>query len=94
MSENGSEPAVRLDLFLALARLIKRRTIARKTCEQGLVLVNGFKAKAGRKVVRGDLITIVFPRKKVTIRVLNPVKRGARTEEVFQFISEEERKEV
>jgi len=93
MRKEGSDAGIRLDLFLALSRLIKRRTVAKKACEEGMILLNGREAKAGRKVVPGDLITVVFPRRKVTVRVMELPKRGARLGDVFQVISEEECKE-
>lgn len=49
---------MRLDKFLKLSRLIKRRTVAKEACDEGRVLVNGKIAKAGTEVKIGDVIEI------------------------------------
>ena len=60
---------MRLDKFLKVSRLIKRRTLAKEVCDQGRVLINGRTAKAGSTVAVGDQITIRFGHKQVTVRV-------------------------
>lgn len=60
---------MRLDKYLKVSRLIKRRTLAKEICDQGRVLVNGRTAKAGTTVAVGDRITIRFGHKQVTVRV-------------------------
>ncbi|SFG19975.1 Ribosomal 50S subunit-recycling heat shock protein, contains S4 domain [Planifilum fulgidum] len=60
---------MRLDKFLKVSRLIKRRTLAKEVCDQGRVLINGRTAKAGSAVAVGDQITIRFGHKQVTVRV-------------------------
>lgn len=60
---------MRLDKFLKLSRLIKRRTVAKDVTEQGRVWVNGKEAKASTAVKAGDEITIRFGNKRVTVRV-------------------------
>ena len=49
---------MRLDKFLQVSRLIKRRTVANTLCQRGRVLVNGQKAKAGRVLAVGDILSI------------------------------------
>ena len=51
---------MRLDKFLKVSRLIKRRTVANEACSAGRVLVNGKAAKAGTNVKPGDRIDIQF----------------------------------
>lgn len=51
---------MRLDKFLKVSRLIKRRTVANEACDAGRVLVNGQPAKAGHTVKPGDVIEIRF----------------------------------
>ena len=51
---------MRLDKFLKVSRLIKRRTVANEACDAGRVLVNGSVAKASVKVKVGDIIEIQF----------------------------------
>lgn len=60
---------MRLDKFLKVSRLIKRRTIAKEVCDQGRVSLNEQVAKSSTDVKVGDLLTIRFGRKIVTVRV-------------------------
>lgn len=69
---------MRLDKFLKVSFLVKRRTLAKEVCDQRRVTVNGKTAKAGTTVAVGDEITIRYGRKKVTVRVeklLNSVRK-------------------
>ena len=61
---------MRLDKFLKVSRLIKRRTVANEACDAGRVLVNGTVAKASVKVQPGDVIEIQFGTKTVKVEVL------------------------
>lgn len=61
---------MRLDKFLKVSRLIKRRTVANEACDAGRVLVNGKVAKASVKVKAGDIIEIQFGTKNVKVEVL------------------------
>ncbi len=61
---------MRLDRFLKLARIVKRRTLAQEMVAVGAVRVNGFVAKASREVREGDIIEVAFPRKILTVRIL------------------------
>lgn len=63
--------AMRLDKFLKVSRLIKRRTVANEACDAGRVLVNGTAAKASLKVKPGDVIEIQFGTKSVKVEVLD-----------------------
>ena len=62
---------MRLDKFLKVSRLIKRRTVANEACDAGRVLVNGAVAKASVKVKIGDMIEIQFGTKTVKVDVLD-----------------------
>ena len=62
---------MRLDKFLKVSRLIKRRTVANEACDAGRVMVNGTTAKASVKVKPGDIIEILFGTKTVKVRVLD-----------------------
>ena len=62
---------MRLDKFLKVSRLIKRRTVANEACDAGRVLVNGKPAKASVKVKVGDVIEIQFGTKTVNVEVLD-----------------------
>ena len=61
---------MRLDKFLKVSRLIKRRTVANDACDSERISVNGKAAKASYNVKIGDLITVSFGTKEVTVRVL------------------------
>lgn len=61
---------MRLDKFLKVSRLIKRRTVANEACDAGRVLANGTVAKASVKVKTGDVIEIQFGTKTVKVEVL------------------------
>ena len=72
---------MRLDKFLKVSRLIKRRTVANEACDAGRVLVNDKTAKASVNVKAGDIIEIQFGSKNVKVEVLD-VKETVRKEEV------------
>ena len=61
---------MRLDKFLKVSRLIKRRSVANEACDAGRVSVNGVTAKASVKVKVGDVIEISFGTRTVKARVL------------------------
>ena len=56
---------MRLDKYLKVSRLIKRRTVANEACDSGRVLINDKPAKASANVKEGDIITISFGNKEV-----------------------------
>lgn len=62
---------MRLDKFLKISRLIKRRTIANEACDAGRVIVNDKPAKASLNVKQGDIIEIQFGTKSVKVEVLD-----------------------
>ncbi|MCD8157365.1 MAG: RNA-binding S4 domain-containing protein [Clostridiales bacterium] len=61
---------MRLDKFLKVSRIIKRRTVANEACDAGRVLVNGKTAKAGLNVNEGDIIEIRFGNNTTKVEVL------------------------
>ena len=62
---------MRLDKFLKVSRLIKRRTVANEACDAGRVLVNDKTAKASLNVKEGDVIEIQFGTRAVKVEVLD-----------------------
>lgn len=60
---------MRLDKFLKITALVKRRTIANLLCDEEHVIVNGLPAKASREVNIGDHITICFPNRAIMLEV-------------------------
>jgi ribosomal 50S subunit-recycling heat shock protein len=62
---------MRLDKYLKVSRLIKRRSVANEACDAGRVQINGRVAKAGTEVKVGDHLTIQFGNKDVSVEVLD-----------------------
>ena len=62
---------MRLDKYLKVSRLIKRRTVANEACDNGLVTVNGKPARASYEVKEGDQITLRFGVRTDTVEVLS-----------------------
>jgi len=60
---------LRLDKYLKVSRLIKRRTVANEACEQGRVLLNDKVAKPSADVRIGDVLVIKFGEKELKVRV-------------------------
>lgn len=81
---------MRLDKFLKVSRLIKRRTVANEACDAARISVNGKPAKASYDVKLGDSITIAFGSKLVTVKVLEIKDTTKKTEAVgmYEVISE------
>lgn len=82
---------MRLDKFLKVSRLIKRRTLAKEVAEQGRIMINGKVAKASSNVNEGDELTIRFGQKIVTVRV-EEIKENVRKEDagkMFTILKEE-----
>ena len=81
---------MRLDKFLKVSRLIKRRTVANEACDAARISVNGKPAKAYYDVKLGDTIAIAFGAKLVTVRVLDIKDTTKKTEAVgmYEVLSE------
>ncbi len=62
---------MRLDKYLKVSRLIKRRTVANEACDAGRVTLNGKPAKASSSVKAGDVIEIQFGNRTVKVEVLD-----------------------
>jgi len=70
-SRRNQGDIMRLDKFLKVSRLIKRRTVANEACDAGRVMVNGNVAKASTNVKVGDIIEIAFGNKNVKVEVVD-----------------------
>ncbi|MBF0499547.1 MAG: RNA-binding S4 domain-containing protein [Candidatus Riflebacteria bacterium] len=64
---------MRLDKFLQITGLIKRRVLANEACKRGLVKVNGIPAKPTREIVMGDIVELDLPRRDIAVRILKDV---------------------
>lgn len=62
---------MRLDKFFKVSRVIKRRTVAKEVCDQGLASINGRPAKAGSEVKPGDLLSVTMGKRILKIRVIS-----------------------
>ena len=84
---------MRIDKFLKVSRIIKRRTVANEACDAGRVLVNDKVVKASYDVKIGDVIQIQFGQRTVKVEVLNlneTVKKEAAVE-MYKDLSWDER---
>lgn len=79
---------MRLDKFLKVSRLIKRRTVANEACDAGRVMVNGKVAKASVSVKVGDIIEIMFGQKTVKVRVLaiQDTSKKEEAKDLFEYV--------
>lgn len=79
---------MRLDKYLKVSRLIKRRTVANEACDNGRVMVNGRVAKAGADVKPGDVIAIHFGNKDVEVEVVSVQETVKKEEakEMFRYL--------
>lgn len=71
---------MRLDKYLKVSRIIKRRTVANEACDAGRVVVNGKAARASYDVKEGDIIEIAFGTNTTKIQVLS-VKETVKKED-------------
>ena len=72
---------MRLDKFLKVSRLIKRRTVANDVSDMGRVLVNGTPAKPAKQLKENDIITIEYANRNVTVKVLKVPTGNVRVQE-------------
>ena len=79
---------MRLDKFLKVSRLIKRRTVANEACDAGRVLIKDRTARASADVKAGDVITIQFGNREVRVRVLSVQEtvRKEEAKEMFEYL--------
>lgn len=79
---------MRLDKYLKVSRLIKRRTVANEACDAGRVMINERPAKASAEVKAGDIITIAFGNKDVKVEVLSVQEtvRKEEAKELFRYL--------
>lgn len=85
---------MRLDKFLKVSRLIKRRTVAKDVSDQGRVWINGKESKPSSTVKEGDELTIQFGQKTITVRVERTAETSRKDEAagMYTLIKEESRK--
>lgn len=81
---------MRLDKYLKVSRIIKRRTVANEACDGSHVVVNGRPAKASYDVKIGDMIEIAFGSRTLRIRVVSILDSTKKTDaaEMYEVISD------
>ena len=83
---------MRLDKYLKVARILKRRTVAKELAEQERVILNGRKAKPSSEINIGDVITIMFGNRELSVKVLATPKQVNKADAALMFeILEEKR---
>ncbi|MEK5108085.1 RNA-binding S4 domain-containing protein [Cytobacillus sp. FSL K6-0129] len=82
---------MRLDKFLKVSRLIKRRTLAKEISDQGRIAINGVEAKASTNVKVGDELSIRFGQKVTKVRIdkIQETTRKDDAAEMYTIVSEE-----
>ncbi len=73
---------MRLDKYLKITRILKRRTQAKELCDEGRIFINDRVAKASSSVRIGQVITVDFKRRKVVFEVLDVPEKNVRKNEV------------
>ena len=84
----GKGAVMRLDKYLKVSRIIKRRTVANEACDSGRVMLNDKIARASAEVKVGDVIEVAFGTKAVKVRVTSVQEtiRKEDTKEMFEYI--------
>ncbi len=82
---------MRLDKFLKVSRIIKRRTVANDACDSGRAQINGRVAKAGAQVKQGDVVTLFFGDKEFSFRILQINENAKKQDcsEMYEVIDEQ-----
>ena len=81
---------MRLDKFLKVSRIIKRRSVAKEIADQGRILVNDRPAKSSSKVAAGDTLTIKFGNKTEVVKINQIVEttKKSEVEDMYEIIDE------
>ncbi|MGX7025642.1 RNA-binding S4 domain-containing protein [Vagococcus hydrophili] len=81
---------MRLDKYLKVSRIIKRRTVAKEIADKGRIQVNGQIAKSSTSVKVGDLIKILFGNKTLEVRVLDlkDTTKKDEAKDLYEIVSE------
>ena len=76
---------MRLDKYLKVSRLIKRRTVANEACDASRVMVNDKPAKASTQVKVGDILEVTFGDRTLKIEVLNVAEHAAKADAASMY---------
>lgn len=85
---------MRLDKYLKVARILKRRTVSKELADNERVLINGKTAKPSSEVKVGDMLTIIFGYRELSVRVLMISKQVSKSDAslMFEIVEEKVRK--
>jgi len=86
---------VRLDKYLKVSRIIKRRTVAKEACESGRVVINGKVAKPSSEIKEDDIIEISFASRSIKAKITNITEhvRKEEAKDMYVILEGEEDKE-
>ena len=76
---------MRLDKYLKVSRLIKRRTVANEACDNERVTVNGKVARASYEVKEGDVISIRFGQRTLTVQVVSVLENAGKADAAAMY---------
>lgn len=81
---------MRIDKFLKVSRIIKRRTVAKDVCEDERIYINGKPVKPSKEVKIGDIVTVRFGNRSLSVKVLSidSVVTKAQAEEMYEIVEE------
>ena len=81
---------MRIDKFLKVSRLIKRREVAKELCDAGLVLLNNKPVKPSSEVVGGETLVMTLGRRKLEVRILDvrPFANKEQAGSLYEIISD------
>ncbi len=87
---------MRLDKYLKVARVLKRRSVSKELADQERVIVNGRKAKPSTEIKVNDVITVHFGNRELTIKVLDTMKQASKKDAalLFEVLDEKRIKKV
>lgn len=82
---------MRLDKFLKVSRLIKRRTVAKEVCEAGRIQVNSRPAKAGHNLDVGDVLDIALGNRRLKVRIteIKETVRADQADRLYEILEDE-----
>ena len=83
---------MRIDKYLKVARILKRRVVAKELAENDRLFVNGRHAKASAEIKAGDLVKIVFGHREIEIRILDVKEQVSKQEALSLYEVIEEKK--
>ena len=81
---------MRIDKFLKVSRILKRRTLANEACSGGRIEINGKSVKPAKEVKAGDIVSVSFGASTLTFEVLNTDEKQSKqsASEMYRIISE------